>query len=137
MDWKDLLIYILESLCGLVITVGIPYAVSLLREKIKNEQLSRILDRVAKIVSDSVLLVNQTYVDALKEAEQFDEQAQAHAFETCKAKILALLNEEAIKAIYETYGDLEAWLKMAIEASVRQEKLFWYTSETIDLDEQE
>jgi hypothetical protein len=137
MDWKDLLIYILESLCGLVITVGIPYAVSLLREKIKNEQLARILDRAAKIVSDSVLLVNQTYVDALKEAEQFDEAAQAHAFETCKAKIIALLNEEAIKAIYETYGDLEAWLKMAIEASVRQEKLFWCTSEAIDLDEQE
>lgn len=137
MDWKDLLIYILESLCGLVITVGIPFAVSLLRKKIKNEQIARILDRVAKIVSDSVLLVNQTYVDALKEAEQFDEVAQAQAFATCKAKIIALLNEEAIKAIYETYGDLEEWLKMAIEASVRQEKLFWYTSEAIELDEQE
>lgn len=137
MDWKDLLIYILESLCGLVITVGIPFLVSLLRAKIKNEQLARVLDRVAKIVSDSVLLVNQTYVDALKATDSFDEEAQKIAFATCKAKIVAMLNEEAIKAIYETYGDLEDWLKTAIEASVRQEKLYWILPDTVEIDEQE
>ena len=134
MEWKDLLIYILESICGLVITVGIPYAVMLLKKKIENEQLARILDRAAKIVSDSVLLVNQTYVDALKQANQFDQEAQEKAFAICKAKVIALLNEEAIQAIYETYGDLEEWLKTVIEANVRNEKISWldYSLEEID-----
>lgn len=136
MDWKDLLIYILESLCGLVITVGIPLGISLLKQKIKNEQLSRVIDRAAKIVSDSVLLVNQTYVDALKQAKQFDKEAQEKAFAICKAKIIALLNEEAIQAIYETYGDLEEWLRTEIEANVRNEKITWLDSAIEDFDEQ-
>ena len=137
MEWKDLLIYILESLCGLVITVGIPYAVMLLKKKIENEQLSRLLDRAAKIVSDSVLLVNQTYVDALKQAKQFDKEAQEKAFAICKAKIIALLNEESIQAIYETYGDLEEWLKTEIEANVRNEKISWLDYALEDINEAE
>ncbi len=136
MDWKDLLIYILESLCGLVITVGIPLGISLLKQKIANEQLSRVLDRAAKIVSDSVLLVNQTYVDALKQAKQFDKEAQEKAFAICKAKIIALLNEEAIQAIYETYGDLEEWLRTEIEANVRNEKITWLDGDVEEFDEQ-
>lgn len=123
MDWKDLLIYILETLCGFVITVGIPFLVSLLRAKIKNEQLARVLDRAAKIVSDSVQLINQTYVDALKYSNQFDEKAQKEAFELCKERVLAMLNQEAVKAIYDTYGDFEVWLRTMIESNVRQEKL--------------
>lgn len=123
MDWKDLLIYILECLCGFIITVGIPYGVSLLRTKIKNEQLARVLDRAAKIVSDSVQLINQTYVDALKYADMFDEEAQKEAFELCKSRVIALLNQESVKAIYDTYGDFEEWLRTMIESNVRQEKL--------------
>lgn len=137
MEWKDLLIYIIESLCGLVITVGIPYGVALLRAKIKNEQLARVLDRAAKIVTDSVLLVNQTYVDALKQADHFDAEAQKEAYELCKERVLAMLNQEAVKAIYETYGDFEVWLRTMIESNVRQEKLIWVKDTDDSEDEQE
>lgn len=138
MDWKDLLIYILESLCGLVITVGIPLGISLLKQKIKNEQLARVLDRAAKIVSDAVLLVNQTYVDVLKYEHKFDKEAQEKAFAICKARVVAMLNEEAVQAIYDTYGDLESWLKTVIEAKVRQEKIGWLEPISLDeVDEQE
>ena len=65
MDWKDLLIYIIQTLCGLVITVGIPFLFTLLRKKIKDEKLARLLTRVENIVKQTVILINQTYVDAL------------------------------------------------------------------------
>ena len=123
MDWKDLLIYIIQTLCGLVITVGIPFLFSLLRKKIKDEKLARLLSRVENIVKQTVILINQTYVDALKEEGLFDKEAQKAAFEMCKEKVLAMLNDEAIVAIAETFGDYEEWIRTLIEAYVRENKL--------------
>lgn len=123
MDWKDLLIYIIQTLCGLVITVGIPFLFTLLRKKIKDEKLARLLTRVENIVKQTVILINQTYVDALKEEGLFDKEAQKAAFEMCKEKVLAMLNDEAIVAIAETFGDYEEWIRTLIEAYVRENKL--------------
>ena len=123
MDWKDLLLYIIQTLCGLVITVGIPFLFTLLRKKIKDEKLARLLSRVENIVKQTVILINQTYVDALKEEGLFDKEAQKAAFEMCKEKVLAMLNDEAIVAIAETFGDYEEWIRTLIEAYVRENKL--------------
>ena len=123
MDWKDLLIYVIQTLCGLVITVGIPFLFTLLRKKIKDEKLARVISRVENIVKQTVILINQTYVDALKEEGLFDKEAQKAAFEMCKDKVLAMLNDEAIVAIAETFGDYEEWIRTLIEAYVRENKL--------------
>lgn len=123
MDWKDLLIYIIQTLCGLVITVGIPFLFTLLRKKVKDEKIARLLTRVENIVKQTVILINQTYVDALKEEGLFDKEAQKAAFEMCKEKVLATLNDEAIVAIAETFGDYEEWIRTLIEAYVRENKL--------------
>ncbi len=130
MNWKDLLIYIIQTLCGLVITVGIPYAFTLLRKKVKDEKIARIISRVENIVSKTVILVNQTYVDALKESDLFDKEAQLAAFEMCKERVLSMLNDESIKAIQETFGDFEEWLRTMIEAYVRENKISYI--ETIE-----
>ena len=123
MNWEDLLIYIIQTLCGLVITVGIPFLFTLLRKKVKDEKLARLLSRVENIVKQTVILINQTYVDALKEEGLFDKEAQKAAFEMCMEKVLAMLNDEAIVAIAETFGDYEEWLRTLIEAYVRENKL--------------
>ena len=123
MNWEDLLIYIIQTLCGLVITVGIPFLFTLLRKKIKDEKLARLISRVENIVSKTVILINQTYVDALKEEGLFDKDAQKAAFEMCKEKVLAMLNDETIIALAETFGDYEEWIRTLIEAYVRENKL--------------
>ena len=123
MNWKDLLIYVIQTLCGLVITVGIPFLFTLLRKKVKDEKLARLLTRVENIVKQTVILVNQTYVDALKEEGLFDKEAQKAAFEMCKEKVLAMLNDETIVAVTETFGDYEEWIRTLIEAYVRENKL--------------
>lgn len=122
MNWKDLLIYVIQTLCGLVISVGIPYLFTLLRKKVKDEKIARIISRVENIVRKTVTLINQTYVDALKEAGKFDKEAQKAAFDMCKERVLAMLNEESIKAIAETFGDFDEWIRTLIEAFVRDEK---------------
>lgn len=135
MTWKDLLIYIIQTLCGLVITVGIPYLFTLIRKKVKDEKLERIINRVENIVSKTVILVNQTYVDALKEADMFDAEAQKAAFEMCKEKVLAMLNEESIKAIAETFGDFDEWIRTLIEAYVRENKMDCIEIAEVDTEE--
>lgn len=136
MDWEKLLAYILESLVVLLTTAVLSYGASLLKKKVKNEEISRLIDRATKIVADSVLLINQTYVDALKQEGKFDKIAQEKAFEKCKQKVLALLSVEAREAIYATYGDFEQWLKTTIEANVRNEKYTGYlTSDLLASDE--
>ena len=122
MDWKDLLIYIIQTLCGAVITVGIPLAFALLRKKVKDEKVARIISRVEDIVSKTVILINQTYVDALKEAGKFGKEEQKAAFDMCKERVLSMLNDEAILAIAETFGDFDEWIRTLIEANVRNEK---------------
>lgn len=123
MDWEDLLIYIIKAVCGLVISVGIPLLFTVIRKKVKDEKLERIINRVENIVKQTVILINQTYVDALKEEGLFDKEAQKAAFEMCKEKVLAMLNDEAIVAIAETFGDYEEWIRTLIEAYVRENKL--------------
>lgn len=130
MNWQDLIMYIIQTLCGLVITVGIPFLFTLLRKKIKDDKLNRIITRVENIVSKTVTLINQTYVDALKEQDMFDKEAQKAAFEMCKEKVLQMLNEESIKAIAETFGDFDEWIRTLIEAYVRENK--YVTIESIE-----
>ena len=123
MKWEDLLIYIIKLVCGLVISVGIPFLFTVIRKKVKDEKLERIINRVENIVKQTVILINQTYVDALKEEGLFDKEAQKAAFEMCKERVLAMLNDEAIVAIAETFGDYEEWIRTLIEAYVRENKL--------------
>lgn len=123
MTWKDLLIYIIQTVCGAVISVGIPMLFVVIRKKVKDEKLERIINRVENIVSKTVILVNQTYVDALKENDKFDKAAQIAAFNMCKEKVLAMLNDESIKAIAETFGDFDEWIRTLIEAYVRENKM--------------
>lgn len=122
LNWQDLVMYIIQTLCGLAITVGIPFVFTLIRNKVKDEKLARLISRVENIVSKTVTLVNQTYVDALKERDMFDAEAQKAAFEMCKEKVLAMLNDESIKAIAETFGDFDEWIRTLIEAYVREDK---------------
>ena len=123
LNWQDLIMYIIQTLCGLAITVGIPFVFTLIRNKVKDEKIARLISRVENIVSKTVTLVNQTYVDALKERDMFDAEAQKAAFEMCKEKVLAMLNDESIKAIAETFGDFDEWIRTLIEAYVRENKM--------------
>ncbi len=118
MEWNEVLIYIIESVIGLIVSVGIPYGLSLLSKKIKDDKLQKYLNRAENVISNCVLMIKQTFVDSLKAEGKFDKAAQSEAFERCKTQILELLNEEAKAAVVSAYGDLETYIKTAIERNV-------------------
>lgn len=122
MSWNEIVAMVLSNILRLLIAVVIPYVVTLIVKKIKNDKLAKYVQIAGNIVSQCVAYVDQIYVDNLKEDGMFDAQAQKKAFEMCKQRILLMLNEEAKKAVIEVYGDFEDWVTNAIEYSVRDSK---------------
>ena len=77
----------------------------------------------AAAAADAVSMVSQTYVDALKAAGNFGEEAQKEALSRALAACLASLSQSAQEYISTTYGDINAYLTTKIEAEVRAQKL--------------
>ena len=93
-----------------------------LQASTSNEILSKYIRLLDKTISDSVISVNQTYVDALKGKNAFTEEAQKKAYKKALETIRTSLPEEAIVYLREVYTDLYAYLHMKIEAEVKKNK---------------
>lgn len=102
------------------------YLVKLIRKKNKeldakvSKEVSRkYIDMLADTITDCVISTNQTYVDALKEANAFDKKAQEKAFELTYNKIMNVLTEDAKEYLTTIYGDLEIYITTKIESEVK------------------
>ena len=90
-----------------------------LDEKVSNKISKKYIDMLADTITDCVVSTNQTYVDALKEANAFDKEAQKKAFELTYNKIMNVLTEEAKEYLTAIYGDLEIYITTKIESEVK------------------
>lgn len=82
------------------------------------EQLKKITD----IAANAVLYTQQTFVDELKNANAFTEEAKEEAFKIAYDNTIALLNEDLTKVIENNYGDMEKYITLLIEGLVNQNK---------------
>ena len=90
-----------------------------LDEKVSKEISRKYIDMLADTITDCVISTNQTYVDALKEANAFDKEAQKKAFELTYNKIMNVLTEDAKEYLTTIYGDLEIYITTKIESEVK------------------
>ena len=90
-----------------------------LDEKVSNKISKKYIDMLADTITDCVVSTNQTYVDALKEANAFDKEAQKKAFELTYNKIMNVLTEDAKEYLTTVYGDLEIYITTKIESEVK------------------
>ena len=102
------------------------YLVKLIRKKneeldakVSKEVSKKYIDMLADTITDCVISTNQTYVDALKEANAFDKKAQEKAFELTYNKIMNVLTEDAKEYLTTIYGDLEIYITTKIESEVK------------------
>ena len=117
-----LILKILEVVVFPLIGVLASYLIAFIRSKIKNATLLKYVDMLDDTVQICVDATNQTYVTSLKACGDFDEEAQAYAFEKTYNAIQNLLTEESKKYLNEAYGDLEDLVKQKIEAAIIQNK---------------
>ena len=118
MTWYDVLMKIIETAIGLIVTVGIPYIFSLLQRNIKSDTQARYLKKVEELVRAAVVQVQQTYVEDMKAAGKFDSELQKVAFQKARDAVLYMLNEETKKIVIDAVGDFDVYIRNKIEEAV-------------------
>lgn len=88
----------------------------------ENELQKKYIDMLANTINSCVIATNQTYVDAMKNQNAFDKEAQQKAFEKTVTAVEAILTDDARKYLSAAYGDLDLYIKQQIEATVKLEK---------------
>lgn len=92
--------------------------VQLINSKINNNKAANFLSTATTIIINAVRSVFQTYVEALKKEDKFDEASQKFAL--LKARDIALnqMTDDVKNYITSTYGDLDTWINTNIEATI-------------------
>ena len=87
-----------------------------------NDLSKKYIAMLTDTVTNAVIAVKQTYVDALKGKNAFTAEAQKEAFTMAYTAVLNNLTNEAKVYLNEAYGDLESYIKVLIEAKVHENK---------------
>ena len=88
-----------------------------------NELYQKYIDMLAQTITDCVIATNQTYVDALKNKNAFDKDAQIEAFRMTYEAVLNILSDDAKEYLQQAMGDFEGYIIQKIEAEVSANKI--------------
>lgn len=129
MEWLVILNEIFQVCIIPLLGVLTAYAVKFIKAKageITTNQENAIVDKyvllLSETITDCVIATNQTYVDALKEQNAFDKEAQAVAFQKTFDAIMNVLSADAKEYLTHIYGDLTTYITARIEAEVKANK---------------
>ena len=130
MEWMILLQQIFEVCIVPLLGVLTCFLVNYIKAKTielntnnSNELLSKYLTMLSDTVCDCVIATNQTYVEALKNKNAFDAEAQKIAFEMTYNAVIKVLSAEATEYLTNIYGDLSVYITNMIEAEVNRNKV--------------
>jgi PKD repeat protein len=112
MDWMEMLKQIFQvciiPLLG-ILTVYIVKFINAKSEELKatanNELYQKYITLLTDTITSCVIATNQTYVDALKDKNAFDKEAQKEAFNRTYNAILAILTDDVKNYFTEAVGD--------------------------------
>ena len=129
MEWLEILNEIFQVCIIPLLGVLTAYAVKLIQNKSaeiatnqENAVVSKYIMLLSETIADCVIATNQTYVDALKEENAFDKEAQEIAFQKTYSAIMDVLSADAKEYLTHIYGDLSAYITARIEAEVKANK---------------
>lgn len=129
MDWMEMLQAIFTVVVIPLLGILTKYLVSFIGAKCKelqartdNELYDKYIIMLQDTVVDCVLTTTQTYVEALKNKNVFDAEAQKTAFEMTKTAVLNILTEDAKEYLTNVLGDFDQYLTILIESQVHLSK---------------
>ena len=93
-----------------------------LQIKMDNDVADKYMVMLTNTITECVLATNQTYVEALKQQNKFDLEAQKIAFDKTNEAVMAILTEDAKEYLKSAVGDLELFIRQKIEAEVNLNK---------------
>lgn len=127
--WLDLLNEIFQvcviPLLGVLTTFLIDFIITRKKEvknQISNENTAKYLDLLEDTVVACIKATNQTYVQALKDQNAFDAEAQKLALQMTTDAVKSILTEEAKVYLKTIVGDLDVFINKKIEANIQLAK---------------
>lgn len=93
-----------------------------LQETTDNELYKKYIELLQDTIVHCVIATNQTYVEALKNKNAFDKEAQEHAFKMTYDAVMEILTDDAKVYLSNVFGDLEVYITKLIEAEVNVNK---------------
>ena len=130
MNWLEMLQQIFQvciiPLLGVLTTYLVMFIKNksaALQEQTDNELYKKYIALLDETITKCVIATNQTYVEALKDKNAFDLEAQKKAFEMTYQSVLAILSKDAQDYLTEAVGDLNAYIVKSIEAQVNANKV--------------
>ena len=93
-----------------------------LQIKMDNDVADKYMAMLTNTITECVLATNQTYVEALKQQNKFDLEAQKIAFDKTSEAVMTILTEDAKEYLESAVGDLELFIRQKIEAEVNGNK---------------
>ena len=125
MDWINILDQVFDvcliPLLGIITAALIQFIKQKMAEskaKSDNEITVKYLSLLEQTVIDCIRATNQTYVNALKDQNAFDVEAQKYALDLTTQAVLNILSADAKKYITNFVGDLDVFVKEKIEANI-------------------
>lgn len=129
MDWIKVANEVCQTLLPLVLMALSVTLIGYINKKIEegkkksdSDITEKYLTMLQGTIEDAVLATTQTYVEALKNKNMFDEEAQKHAFKLTYDAIMRVLTDDAKKYIESAVGDLETYITNKIESTVNMSK---------------
>ena len=129
MDWLNFLNQIFDvcliPLLGLATTALVFYVKQKMAEskaKTDSTLADKYLGLLETTIVDCIRATNQTYVNALKDKNAFDGEAQKEALRQTTDAVLKILSDDAKSYLSQIVGDLDEIIKEKIEANIEQVK---------------
>ena len=94
-----------------------------IKQKNDDATFQKYITMLNETIQSTVIATNQTYVESLKAQGKFDAEAQKVACQMTYDAIIKTLGGEAQKYLSEAVGDLNTYIKNAIEAQVNVNKV--------------
>lgn len=119
---EDIIINIIRVVVTMIIIPLISFLgktlINYLESKSMSCNFSENTTKIELIITNAVKAVFQTYVDALKKSNSFDEKAQKEALAQAKAIIAQHISTNMKEFIIEHFGEYDTWIETQIEAAV-------------------
>jgi hypothetical protein len=129
MDWLHILEEIFDVCLIPLLGIATAALIAFIREKmaegrdqVKTDLATKYLYMLEATVVDCIKATNQTYVNALKDKNAFDAEAQKHALMLTKEAVLAILSADAKNYLNNFVGDLDVLIQEKIEANIESSK---------------
>lgn len=129
MDWLHILEEIFDVCLIPLLGIATAALIAFIREKmaegrdmVKTDLATKYLYMLEATVVDCIKATNQTYVNALKDQNAFDAEAQKHALSLTKDAVLKILSADAKNYLNNFVGDLDVLIQEKIEANIESSK---------------